>query len=66
MSNTKLVPVTFLKSSSPYSKGEVAGFPKEKAEKMIENKIAEPYKPGAKTKGAKPSEPSTSGSEATI
>lgn len=39
--DTAPVAVTFLKSHSLYNKGEKAGFPKAKADWLIEKKIAE-------------------------
>ena len=44
MSKTKLTPVKFLKTSSPYSKGEVAGFPEDKAKALIQKGTVEAYK----------------------
>jgi len=35
--------VRFIKGYSPYQTGEVAGFPPEKAEKLIKMKVAEVY-----------------------
>mgnify|MGYP000179834363 CR=1 FL=1 len=40
----KLIPVEFIKRYAPYQPKEVAGFPKEVAEKLIKEGIAKEYK----------------------
>lgn len=42
------VNIEFLKASGNYTKGDIAGFPKEQAEKYVEAKIAKVFKPEEK------------------
>ena len=62
MSKQDNVAVQFLKTWRGYNKGEVAGFPAEQAEALVNGKVAEPYGSGKKPatkqdKGAGTSKP---------